>query len=799
MGGGRSGDNTTNGAAVFLPPAVSQGSSSRVAAVQVCGRLEQVPLASFSLAELAAAVERQFEVRPPFLFADRDGRQLQGDAALSACAEQGDTIYVKLTEGVMHDFGRRVDQFRHLQWGYLSDQLTALKREHNGLQVELRRWRSGLEAEQGSREQGYRDLLQRGEDLQELIREERAGRETQLQALGEKTAELQRAERQSAEQHEAAVTALQRGLSDLAQALGDERKHREAADAAFVIETDNMRKRIQGEAVDREDLAMRLHKDAAEAQAAVEGAAAAWRVEALELRQQLADLRQALVLEQRERVGADGDAMQAVTEAQRMISQESMEKQAESASFLGKMKELEIALDTMRIDTKRVTADVALQAEQALDVVREKQVRQAQEASEMVQQIEELRRALEQEAQERELVSIRASKSVQELAKRDDDEMRVRDAEIAKLLRLVTEESDRRQDGDRKLAKQLGELEVGSNEDSGLRAQEHRDLLQSFSQCSGQLKAVRSDYAGQIDEINEKLAQQKRSFAEEQKRYADQTAELNMRIQELQRLVESEGTVRATDVGSAHEAVRESQRLVAKVQQGASAAAASIASDLKDLQARVEREAHVRETSDETLSRNNDILSRNLAELSGSVTEQREGMKQLEMRLAANAESMSRFGDQAGKALQHEVSNLREESERLDREFKTFGSAFRSEILEHSSAGVRDLREAVTKLRDDCREAMQREIRTRMERDTELQAAIESESQERAEAIDSIHSLVDELHEGLQSHTHELHVESASQSMTALAATQKIHSSQPDELMQDAGGAGSRSADALWS
>ena len=58
--------------------------------------------------------------------------------------DQNQTIYVKMTEGILHDFERRVDHFRHLQWGYVCDQVANMKQEIGILRAELKQMRLGM-------------------------------------------------------------------------------------------------------------------------------------------------------------------------------------------------------------------------------------------------------------------------------------------------------------------------------------------------------------------------------------------------------------------------------------------------------------------------------------------------------------------------------------------------------------------------------------------------------------------------------------------------------------------------------
>lgn len=136
--------------------------------VQVCGRREVVPVARLSVQELTEAVEQRLEVQPPFLFVNAEGRPITDDAELVACVGSGRPVVVKLTEGVLHDVSRRVDQLRHLQWGFISDQLAELRRALAEERADLRKCQEAVIEERGAREDGHKELTQ---FLQELRQE----------------------------------------------------------------------------------------------------------------------------------------------------------------------------------------------------------------------------------------------------------------------------------------------------------------------------------------------------------------------------------------------------------------------------------------------------------------------------------------------------------------------------------------------------------------------------------------------------------------------------------------------------
>jgi hypothetical protein len=135
--------------------------------VQVCGRQETLNLNKLDLQELSEAIEKRLELPPPFLFLDVEGRPLADNACLASCVSLGRQVVVKLTEGVVYDVSRRVDQLRHLQWGFIADQLSALKREQSRQSVEVRNCHAAISREQGLRESSYLELQQHLDDMRD--------------------------------------------------------------------------------------------------------------------------------------------------------------------------------------------------------------------------------------------------------------------------------------------------------------------------------------------------------------------------------------------------------------------------------------------------------------------------------------------------------------------------------------------------------------------------------------------------------------------------------------------------------
>jgi len=190
--------------------------------VQVCGRQETLQLTHMGLHELSDAIQRNLELQPPFLFLDPDGRPLVDNAALATCASLGKQVVVKLTEGVLHDVSRRVDQLRHLQWGFITDQLSALRREQDRYQAEVCSWKSVLAHEQSMLENNYGELRQRVEELYAMsVREHHGGSPRMSTSVSSVTLLAQIHSAQSTCQSE--IKELKGGLGDCQNLLRDQK------------------------------------------------------------------------------------------------------------------------------------------------------------------------------------------------------------------------------------------------------------------------------------------------------------------------------------------------------------------------------------------------------------------------------------------------------------------------------------------------------------------------------------------------------------------------------------------------
>jgi len=77
--------------------------------------------------------------------------------------------------------------------------------------------------------------------------------------------------------------------------------------------------------------------------------------------------------------------------------------------------------------------------------------------------------------------------------------------------------------------------------------------------------------------------------------------------------------------------------------------------------------------------------------------------------------------------------------------------------------------ESDNKLREDCRDAVQKEMRARLERDSKFREELDREAKSRGESIEVIELAIAECRHGLESHTHELHVEPGAEQDSGLS------------------------------
>jgi hypothetical protein len=189
---------------------------------------------------------------------------------------------------------------------------------------------------------------------------------------------------------------------------------------------------------------------------------------------------------------------------------------------------------------------------------------------------------------------------------------------------------------------------------------------------------------------------------------------------------------------------------------------AELAASVKEARVWVEREAQAREKGDMA-------LSRNLNTAREGVEESVKGQEILEQRVNAALQ-------------QHQsiVTNIQQtiiEQQEKDADVSAISGKVQEEVMQTVNDEMRQTRDGLAKvvealqqerrarsegdnkLREDCRDAVQKEMRARLERDSKFREELDREGKSRAESLEVIELAIAECRHGLESHTHELHVE----------------------------------------
>jgi len=314
------------------------------------------------------------------------------------------------------------------------------------------------------------------------------------------------------------------------------------------------------------------------------------------------------------------------------------------------------------------------------------------------------------------------------------EEQKLRSSEDAELShsieatrRSLQEERRRTDEAEQMVARLAQDLAKRLDEEAHARDVETSKLLRMISEeCESRSKVGRI-VAGLQD-----------SFAEESERRSRDGREFSQRLDRCLAGLEAEKEERANGVDelsqghsqhrSGHRDLRDMaerlQAALAAEQKDRAAVDAELATSLKETRIFVEKEVQLREKGDLT-------LSRNLAAVRDSQDE--------------SAHTLANRGrDEGATALQAEAATLRE------------GLA---KVVEAVQQERRSRTEVASKLREDCREAIQKEINARLERDTSIREELETEARLRQEVVEVIQLAIEECRTGLETHTHDLPVE----------------------------------------
>jgi len=257
-------------------------------------------------------------------------------------------------------------------------------------------------------------------------------------------------------------------------------------------------------------------------------------------------------------------------------------------------------------------------------------------------------------------------------------------------------------------------------------AQASRELSQRVDACAASVRVEQKERVGALEELSARLLQQRRQLSDLA------TAHSAAGLEELR------------ETFSAH--LEELTRGLRDEQQERTAQDASLTVAAGEARALLE----VREKAQVA-------LSRNVAALKDAADEAGRRHDRLERRLQDMGPSAGTPEEQAAM-----VSNLRNEC--LEVVHADLGAMREglTKVVEVVQQERKSRSEGDGKLREDCREAIQKEINARLEKDTWLRLELEKEALARQEAVEVIQQAIEEVRHGLETHTHEFDVDASS-------------------------------------
>eukprot|EP00927_Polykrikos_kofoidii_P054635 TRINITY_DN49028_c0_g1_i1.p1 TRINITY_DN49028_c0_g1~~TRINITY_DN49028_c0_g1_i1.p1 ORF type:complete len:810 (-),score=175.02 TRINITY_DN49028_c0_g1_i1:50-2479(-) len=608
--------------------------------VQVCGQQEIVAVPRVGMAELTLAVQHRFDVRPPFNFADRGGRALQDDEALVAQVYGGGLILVQLTEGVMHDLGRRVDQLRHLQWGYLGDRMRNIQQSWEKQNTNLSKLRTVAERDLGSRELHQRELQQIVHSCQELVRKERAARDEAVRNISERVAEVQTATQRGFQDRDIDGATHQRKVADLLQGLEEEREERVKVEASVRASFEELQRTFTQEVVGREEELQKHRRELEGSKVATDASQGSWRAEAAELRQQLASARSAIAAEQRDRAAAIGQTRETIGELQHLISKEVGERETDVQSAMLQLNEVQANATEAKLEMQHMQSELEKRVAATHSSHSEERALRMQSSNDVTQQLEAIRRNFEREQHERDKLGNGINRISQEIMQRINEEVSVREATLGRLEQSLSSEiASTRQEIEQKMeGMMISLLDARLSEAAEARMREQKETQKIISQCVATVQSSGSSYADM----------------------AAAHAELSMTLER-------------------------------------------------------ESEAHAKRFQ-EVLSRQQEHVLEIDATIDGIHERLKTSFAHMESQIRSSAVDQ---GEITSSALQELGNSLRQE--------------------------LQTCSESVIKLRDDCKEALHREVRSRMEHDETLQQALEHEVDARHNGVRMLEMSIHEL------------------------------------------------------
>lgn len=524
------------------------------------------------------------------------------------------------------------------------------------------------------------------------VEELRSWTRKQFQIEDKRFEELQRSLKDEAFARERTAQDLAKKCMETRSALGSEAKAREHGDFSAHSEIEELRRSIQLEVTDREDSEVRTERGLRDARDAVEEAAEASSAEISDLRRQVLDLQELLAREQRDRAGADVDLAGSLKDLRSHVERTKSARIADDADFLTRVHDLDMSLEAEQRERAEVISELTHRLSEMAESIQDERGARVSQGNDLCGSVDALRDSVDESRRRVEAAEAMCAKAAHELACRLDAEARAWRDTFGK-------ESMVSADGDRRLL----------------------ELEERLDAQSADLRAERDERTAAVGELTDRIHQQSLLFADERQQVA-------CRFEETSALVGQQG-----------QQITDERRERAGV-------IAELARSLQEARAAIDGEAQVRE--------------RALAGMAQGIGAAQEAMRQ------EVAQQQGALQDRVSSSAAITSEQIRSEAlEATDPEFSALREGL-AKVVEALQQERRSRSDADAKLREDFRDALQRVIDERVEQDELLkgqvdgeahrrQEAIENETRQRQEVVEVVRLAIEELRQGLETHTHE--------------------------------------------
>lgn len=684
--------------------------------LHACGRLETLAVGTPSVSEVRAAAVWAYGLpqAQDFVLSDTHGDLLETDAAVEAAITREETIYVSLNESAFHDFESQIDQLHHLQMSHLCDQFAAFRQEQLGLRAELKTMRNILEQEKTGQEIRLETTRREMDDMREFMRRQLQQGDEKLEVLDQSMREVKHALHDEARQRERLGHAQHFVLQELREAGETETKAREHATEWMRQSFEELRSGLQLEAVSRAEREQRQDNLLQEVKRSAVQSAEFSSCEVADLRKQLLDVKAAFATEQRERLTNDTDLATTLKEFKAKQQSQIHERSSETATITARCNDIETSIEAERLARQQSFVELTQQLGQIVESIQDEQTARSSEDSEMAQTLQVFRRSVDDVRRRMDDCETSVHNASHTSAKRVDDESKAREADISKLSRTLSEEVEARKDGDRQASRSLGNLKDTISAEEGKHTHEFRELSSRIENCLAGLRVEQKERVALAEELSAAVKMHQRSSEEEWKRHrADISSQTATTLDELRSVLERD--------------------LAANKKENAALPTMTLA--IKELEAG--RQLFV--------ERLEDVHTKLVAERQKTD----DAHNCLSDSIAAVRTLLNdHLGDGHAEASQESLRVVRNDLETVRDGLTKVAEAVQQERSSRQ--------EGDSTLRDDCREAIQQEINARLRLDAKVREQVEQESKKRQEVVEVIHAAIDEVRQGLETHTHEM-------------------------------------------